>query len=71
MANFKGPSPKPRIMFSNDKEFVQALCTIAGYLPRFEAQSCPVKTTKKYIDKQGVKRCTGVKKALRDSQSLA
>ena len=69
MGIFAGLSPKPHQMFSNDMEMIVALCKEAGYLPRAQALLCPVRTTRTYRDKNGVKRCVGKKKELRESQS--
>ena len=63
-------SPKPHIMYSNDKEMILLLCRKAGYMSRDEAQKCPVRTSKTYIDSRGQKRCVGRKKELRESQSF-
>jgi hypothetical protein len=57
-------------MFSNDMDMIAALCREAGYLSRAQALLCPVRTTRTYRDKNGVKRCVGKKKELRESQSL-
>eukprot|EP00435_Cladocopium_sp_Y103_P009622 s674_g2.t1 len=69
MGHFTGLSPKPHQIFSNDMEMIAALCKEAGYLSRAQAELCPVRTTRTYRDKEGVKRCVGKKKELRESQS--
>lgn len=71
MGRFGGKSPKPHIVFSNDEVLVQRILDRAGYMSRLEQSMCPVRTTRTYTDKHGVKRCVGVKDVLRESQYLA
>lgn len=71
MGRFGGKSPKPHIVFSNDQVLVQRILDRAGYMSRLEMSMCPVRTTRTYTDKHGVKRCVGVKNVLRESQYLA
>ena len=71
MGRFKSLSPKPHVMYSNDKEMILLLCRKAGYMSREEAQQCPVRTSKTYLDSRGQKRSVGRKKELRQSQSPA
>ena len=71
MGRFKSLSPKPHVMYSNDKNMILLLCRKAGYMSREEAQQCPVRTSKTYLDSRGQKRCVGRKKELRESQSPA
>ncbi|CAL1152282.1 unnamed protein product [Cladocopium goreaui] len=68
MGRFKSLSPKPHVMYSNDKEMILLLCRKAGYMSREEAQQCPVRTSKTYLDSRGQKRSVGRKKELRESQ---
>ena len=71
MGRFNSLSPKPHVMYSNDKEMILLLCRKAGYMSREEAQKCPVRTSRTYLDSRGQKRCVGRKKELRESQSPA
>ena len=68
MGCFGGDSPKRHRIWSNDCGLVEAICERAGYMSRADQEKCPVKTTRKYIDRNGVKRCVGIKDALRQSQ---
>lgn len=70
MGKFNGKSPKPHIVFSNDREMIVKLCTRAGQMTKSEFAKCPVRTAKTYLDKRGVKRSVGLKKEMRDSQPL-
>lgn len=68
MGRFNSLSPKPHVMYSNDKGMILLLCRKAGYMSREEAQKCPVRTSRTYLDSRGQKRCVGRKKELRESQ---
>lgn len=70
MGNFNSPSPKPHIMYSNDRQLIVALCERAGYMRKSDIAKCPIRTSKTYIDKKGIKRSVGCKKAMRESQFL-
>ncbi len=71
MGNFNGPSPKPHVVYSNDRQMIAALCKRAGYMQKSDMAQCPIRTAKTYIDSKGVKRSVGDKKAMRESQYLA
>ena len=70
MGKFNGPTPKRHRLFSNDRNFLQPISDIAGYMSRLEQSQCKVKTARSYHDKQGVRRHVGNKETLRDSQKL-
>ena len=70
MGKFNGLSPKPHIVFSNDREMVVSLCRKAGHMQKSDFAKCPVHTAKTYVDKNGVKRSVGLKKEMRESQHL-
>lgn len=70
MGKFNSKSPKPHVLFSNDYVMLTEIFQKAGYLSRNEAKRCPVRTSKAYVDKSGVKRSVGLKKELKDSQFL-
>lgn len=71
MGIFGSGSPKRHRMFSNDNFLLERLCAKAGYMSRADQQRCDKKLVKTYIDKQGVKRCVGIKTALRESAYLS
>ena len=71
MGRFGGASPKRHRLWSNDRSLIQDICDRAGYMSRADQASCTARTTRKYTDKNGVKRCVGIKDALRESQQLA
>ena len=71
MMNFGGPTAKRHLIFCNDRVIVQAMQSLAGHLPKAkrEAQtqhSLVVKT----VDRNGIRRQTGVKKVLKQSQCI-
>lgn len=68
MGIFGANTPKRHVLYSNDEELLNQILAKAGYMSREAQQQCPGATTIKYVDKRGVKRCTGIKQALRDSQ---
>ena len=70
MGVFGAATPKPHILYSNDKGLVDAICQKAGYMSRDDQRKCTGSTTVKYVDKRGAKRRTGIKTALKDSQRL-
>ena len=70
MGIFAANTPKRHVLYSNDEELLNQILAKAGYMSREAQQQCPGATTIKYVDKRGVKRCTGIKQALRDSQRL-
>lgn len=68
MGKFNGSTPKPHRAWSNDEKFLSRLVERAGSMTREEQSRCPGKTTRKYVDKNGIKRHVGLKDALKDSQ---
>ncbi|CAK9083434.1 DAO domain-containing protein [Durusdinium trenchii] len=68
MGVFQSPSPKPHVVYSNDEALIGSIVERAGYMSREDQRACPVRTTKTYIDKHGVKRAVGKKKEMRESQ---
>ena len=71
MGNFNSPSPKPHIVYSNDRQMIAALCKRAGYMKKSDIVKCPIRTATTYRDSKGVKRSVGRKNIMRDSQYLA
>lgn len=71
MGIFGSGSPKRHRMFLNDNFLLERLCAKAGYMSRADQQLCDKKLVKTYIDKQGKKRCVGIKPALRESAYLS
>lgn len=60
-------SPKPHVLYSNDEKMLQQICCRAGYMSRQDQAACPMKTTKRYIDGSGKRRCVGIKSNLKES----
>ena len=71
MGIFGSGSPKRHRLFSNDEHLLVKLYERAGYMSRADQQRCDVKLVKKYIDKRGQQRCTGVRSSLRESACRA
>ena len=67
MGKFSAATPKRHRVWSNDPLFLTKIVSRAGYMSKEEQQSCVVKTTRKYVDKNGVKRCVGNKDVLKNS----
>ena len=57
-------------MWSNDRSLLHDLFVRAGQMSRSEMLTKTEKLVKTYTDRNGVKRCVGDKKKLRESQSL-
>lgn len=71
MGIFGSGSPKRHRLYSNCERLLGAICEKAGYMSRADQAKCSQqKLVKKYIDKAGVRRCSGVKDALRASAYL-
>lgn len=71
MGKFGSSSPKPHVVYSNDRGLIFALSEFAGYMSRAEQQTrCPERTCRTYLDKQGVKRSQGKKQVMKESQPL-
>ena len=71
MGNFGAATPKRHKLWSNDEELLNKIAYRAGYMSRQIQGSFTTKTTHKYVDKRGVKRCVGIKQALKNSQNLS
>ena len=71
MGVFGSGSPKPHKLYSNDESFLNAIIAKAGYMSRADQAQCQVKTTTRYIDKRGKRRCVGNKTALKESAYLS
>ena len=67
MGIFGSGSPKRHRLYSNDEHLLARIYERAGYMSRADQQKCDVKLVKKYIDKHGQQRCTGVKGSLLES----
>ena len=70
MGKFSGPTPKRHKLFSNDEHLLSRIAARAGFMSREEQAACTVKTATKYVDRAGVKRHVGNKRALKESQNL-
>ena len=70
MGVFGSGSPKRHRLFSNCKYYLDTICDRAGYMSRAEQSLCSNKLVKKYIDKSGKARCSGIKPALKESAYL-
>lgn len=64
MAAFAGPYCKRHILFSNHRSLVDGVNVLGGYLPREKRPSG------KLVKKDGKGRFTGLKKELKNSQTL-
>ena len=67
----RSKSPKPHVLYSNDEGMLHEICSRAGYMSRQDQSSCPMKTTKRYVDGSGKPRCVGIKSALKESAHLS
>lgn len=70
MGRFNGPTVKHHKTWSNDKGLLDVLHLRAGKMNRSQREQKNVKLVKKYFDKEGVRRHSGLKEALRESQNL-
>lgn len=71
MGRFGASSPKRHKVWSNDKAILEMLHHRAGFMSRQQQQACSTtKLVRTYFDKNGVKRCVGIKENLRNSQYL-
>jgi len=71
MGNFGAATPKRHRLWSNDEDLLNKIASRAGYMSRQQQGSFTTKTTRKYVDRRGVKRCVGIKKVLKESQNLS
>ena len=71
MGVFGSGSPKPHRLYSNDRTLLDEISLKAGYMSREDQRLCEVKTTRRYIDKNGKRRCVGIKSALKESAYLS
>ena len=70
MGNFSGATPKPHMIFSQDRQLVDSIMTRAGYMSKNMQSSFKKSLVTKYIDKNGVARRTGKRQELKESQPL-
>ena len=70
MGKFNAATPKRHRLWGNDSSLLEAVACEAGYMSKHEQGLCPGRTSRTYVDGNGVKRCVGIKGALRDSQTL-
>ena len=71
MGKYNGPTPKRHKLWSNDEGLLNEILAEAGQMTRQEMSRCRGDAlVKKYTDKHGVQRYQGVKKNLKESQSL-
>ena len=67
----KAKTPKRHRIWCNDRSVVDDIVQEAGYMSRLEMQQCKAAPlVHKYIDSNGIKRHTGVRKNLKQSQRL-
>ena len=71
MGVFGSGSVKPHLLFSNDAGLLENIAAVAGSLCQLDRTKCTVQTTRKYIDRNGKRRCVGIPDALRESAYLA
>lgn len=71
MGAFQGPTAKRHRLWSNSRSLLQGIFQHGGYMSRAAMQALPGgPLVKKYKDKNGIARCTGLKEKLRQSQLL-
>lgn len=71
MGKFGGATAKRHRLWSNDHNLLQAIHSEAGHMRRAEMEALPGgPLVKKYRDKNGLVRCTGLKEKLKASQLL-
>ena len=67
---YGGPTPKRHKIWSNDEYLVNDITAEASSMTREEMAKLPgAPLVKKYVDKSGQQRCTGVRTRLKASQS--
>lgn len=67
MGVFGSGSPKKHRLLSNDPAFLEKIHDKAGFMSRVDQAKCDTKLVHRYIDKNGKRRCTGLKKELKES----
>lgn len=70
MGVFGSGSPKKHRLLSNDPAFLEKIHDKAGFMSRVDQAKCDTKLVHRYIDKNGKRRCTGLKKELKESAYL-
>lgn len=70
MGRFHGPSAKRHRVWSNDKLLLQRLSVRAGSLKMADREGL-TSLTHRYVDRNGVPRCVGLKKKLKESQPIS
>ena len=70
MGVFGSGSPKPHQLHSNDCGLLEALSNEVGYMSKEDRDKCTVKTTRRYVDSNGKRRCVGIPSALKESAYL-
>ena len=70
MGNFSGATPKPHVIFSQDRQLVDCILARGGYMSKNVQASFKKSLVTKYIDKNGVQRRTGKRTELKESQPL-
>ena len=70
MGVFGSGSPKKHRLLSNDPAFLEKIHNKAGFMSRADQAKCDTKLVHHYIDKNGKRRCTGIKKELKESAYL-
>lgn len=69
MGAFDGPTPKRHRLWSNSRKLLEGVWEVGGQMTREAMRSLPGgPLVKKYLDKNGVKRCVGLKDKLKSSQ---
>ena len=71
MGAFAGPTPKRHRLWSNCEQFLAGIHQVGGKMTREALKALPGgPLVRKYVDRHGVKRCTGLKEKLKQSQYL-
>ncbi|CAK8989880.1 unnamed protein product [Durusdinium trenchii] len=68
MGNFGHSSCKSHMVWSNDEGMLNQLVEAAGYMSAADKAQKTTKLVRTYIDCNGKRRCTGLKKELKESQ---
>ena len=70
MGQFNGETAKPHVIWSNDRNLIQAIMDRGGSITRSKMAGFKKKLATSYTDKSGVRRHSGKKKELKESQKL-
>ena len=70
LGQFNGETAKPHVIWSNDRNLIQAILDRGGSVARSKMAGFKKKLATTYTDKSGVRRHSGKKKELKESQKL-